>query len=126
MGRPLGGGTHHPAMMAGNPTGPGRQSRGMRRKDTPEGDRMTVLADKGYQGITWHYGMNPAVPEKKRRRKELTGAQKRGTSAGMTGAGHAIGRMKQRGTAVGPYDGTTERPGDGPMAATGLADPALL
>ena len=92
--------------------------------------RNPVKWGDGYQGITGHYpGINLVMPEKKRRGRELTGAQKRSNkriSARRIKAGHAIGRMRQWGVAVGPYDGTMEQFGGGPVAVTVPANLSLL
>ena len=130
LGRTFEGGTHDLTMAAEDPVDLGRWSRGMFRGDTPEKDRIRVLADKGYQGLTKHYpGIILEMPEKKPKGRELTARQKRNNkkiSSRRITVEHAIGRIKQWGIMKGPYDGTMERFEEEIMVATGLANFRLL
>ncbi len=55
-GRSFEGGTHDLAMIREDPIDFGRWSESMYKKDTPEKDRIRVLADKGYQGCQSLHG----------------------------------------------------------------------
>ena len=130
LGRTFEGGTHDLTMISDDPIDLGKWSRGMRKEDTPDEDRIRVLADKGYRGITKHYpGIKPGMPKKKPKGKELTARQKKKNkriSGKRIRVEHAIGRIKQWGMMEGPYDGTTEQFEEDLMAVTGLANLSLL
>lgn len=70
----------------------------MYNKNTSEQNRIRVLADKGYLGITKHYkGIALEMPEKKKRGGEITALQKKKNkqiSSKRIIVEHAIGRIK--------------------------------
>ena len=129
-GRSFDGGTHDLTMITEDPIDFGKWSKGMYDKDTPKEDRIQVLADKGYQGITKYYkGITVKIPEKKRRTKELTARQKKRNkkiSSKRIIVEHAIGRIKQWARMTDPYDGTVEEFREELEIVTGLANFSLL
>ena len=65
-GRSFHGGTHDLTMVTEDPVDFGRWSEGMYNSNTPEQNRIRVLADKGYLGITKHYkGIRLEMPRRR-------------------------------------------------------------
>ena len=102
----------------------------MYKKSTPKNERITVLADKGYQGMDKHYpGADLIIPEKKPKGGNLTDRQKKRNkkiSSKRIIVEHPIGRIKQWGIMSGPYDETIEDFHREIIVTTGLANLRML
>ena len=111
-GKTFKGATHDLAMLKQNKIDLGRWSKGMFKKDTPEGKRITVLADKGYIGLEKYYpGIKFVMPKKKPKGRELTAREKtrnKKISSKRIKVEHAIGVMKRWKVMKDSYDGTID------------------
>lgn len=98
--------------------------------DTPEKERMTIYADKGFIGLEKIYpGANMIIPEKKKKGQQLTKRQKlenRKKGSQRIVVEHSFARFKQNRILTKPHSGSLGYFENMLKVASGIANSSLL